>query len=467
MLTLLIRLSIEKGGNEVFSYDPKKPPETLIDPSLISGFFEAVRSSSTSTSQVIQKIQFFNMVLYSRVHEKYTLRFLVGESMDEEDILRYFEEIDKQLVSFPPEESAITKAAFQAKLEQILLPLTEDPLSKITSTMGDLIKQETTPKITLVGLTQAGKTSIKYRFFENWSKALAKDTKPTVGADLSHHFQEFLLHKVVVLDLGGQSSYRNLYLDQDQEGMWKEIAALIFIVDIQNIESFVTARNYLIDIWRIVSTINEKNPTLSIFMHKYDPEKRTELNENVRKCLDIFKDFTGMSNLYLTTVEDSSSNLAMIKALYHSLPEVVIIRLLEKDFLDYFEVEILPQFTLLAKRLSIEGYNEVFQDLKPEIRNNAVKIGAAYGLYFQKIWLIHLMGEPISKRDKSLSDSIIFNLEKNGLLISIKNWTDQNFPEELTTLLLDGILEGVLKTLHMDPPEIVERNDYTTWKVNI
>ncbi len=467
MLPLLIRLSIEKGGNEVFSYTPKKTPELLIDPQIISGFFEAVRSSSTSTYQAIQKIHFFNMILYSRVHEEYTLRFLVGESIDEKDMLRYFEKIDKQLVSFPPEESAITKAAFQAKLEKILLPLTEDPLSKITSTMGDLIKQETTPKIALVGLNDAGKTSIKYRFFENWSKALAKETTPTVGVDLSHHFQEFLLHKVVVLDLGGQSSYRNLYLDQDQEGMWKEIAALIFIVDIRNIESFVTARNYLIDIWRIISEINETQPSLSIFMHKYDPEKRNELNENIRKCLDIFKDFTGMSNLYLTTVEDSSSNLAMIKSLYHSLPEVVIIRLLEKDFLDYFEGEILPQFTLLAKRLSIEGYIEVFQSLKPEIRNNAVKIGAAYGLYFQKIWLIHLMGETISKRDKSLSDSIIFNLEKKRLIISIKNWTDQNFPEELTTLLLDGILEGVLKTLHLDPPEIIERNDYTTWKVNI
>ncbi len=453
------------GGKEVFSFDTKKPSETLVDPQLMSGFFEGVRSSSTSSDQAIHKIQFFNMILYSKVYEKYTLRLLVDESMDGEDLYRYFEEIDELLVSFPLEKSVLIKATFQAKVERILFPLTEDPLSKITTTMGEFIKQEFIPKIALVGLTQAGKTSIKYRFFENWSKALAKETKPTPGADFSHHFQEYLLHKIVVMDLGGQSAYRNLYLDQDD--IWREISSLIFIVDIQNIESFITARNYLIDVWRIVSSINEKKPTLSIFMHKYDPEKRSDLKENVSKCLDTFKDFSGLSNHYLTTVEDSSSNFAMINALYQSLPGVVIIRLLEKGFINYFEVEILPQFSLLAKRLSIEGYTEVFQDLKTEIRDNAVKIGAAYGLSFQKIWLNHLMGERISKRDKSLSDSIFFNLEKRILTISIKNWTDQNFPEELTTLLLDGILEGILKTLHVEPPEIIERNAYTTWKANI
>ncbi len=457
------------GENKVFSFDSTKSSETLIDSQLIDGFFESLRSYSPSPDLAIQKIKFSNMMMYSKGFEQYSLQLLVDEPMDEEELQSYFEglsdKIDVLLVSSSPlNGSVFDEETFKAKLEKMLIPMTQDPITTITKTLGDFVKQEITPKIVLTGLNQAGKTSIKYKFFERWSEALAKETKPTTGADFSHHFQEFLLHKIVVTDLGGQSVYRNLYLDQ--EDLWKGIDALIFIVDIQNPESFNVANNYLIDMWRLVSKVSERKPTLSIFMHKYDPKMRESLNTNITKCVDAFKDFNDHANLYLTTVEDSSSNIALIKALYHSLPGVVFFRLLELNFLSYFQNEILPEFSHLATRMSIQGYSDIFQEIKLEIRDNAVKIGAAYGLSFQKQWLAHLMGESVSKYEKTLSDSMILNLDNDHLLISIKNWIDQGFPEELTTLLLDGLLEGILKTLKIESLEIVERNAYTTWKVD-
>ncbi len=458
------------GENKVFSFDSKKTSRTLIDPQLIDGFFESARFYSPSPDQVIQKIKFFNMMMYSKVFKEYSLYILVDEPMYEEELQNYFEgltdKIDGIIITFTQSNgSVLDEETFQTELEKILIPMTVDPIIEIAKTLGDVIEQESTPKIVLSGLTQAGKTSIKYKFFENWSEALAKKTKPTLGADLSHHFQEFLLHKIIVTDLGGQSVYRNLYLVQ--EDLWKGIDALIFIVDIQNPESYIVAKNYLIDMWRLISKVNERKPTLSIFFHKYDPKKRDTLKINMIKGMNAFKDFNDQANLYFTSVEDSSSNIALIKALYHSLPGVVLFRLLEHNFMNYFQDEILPEFSLLARRMSKGGVIDIFQELKTEIRDNAVRIGVSYGLSFQKQWLAHLMGESISKHEKTLSDLMILNLDKGHLTISIKNWISHGFPKELTNLLLDGLLEGIFKTLHIELQETIERDTYTTWKVNL
>lgn len=458
------------GEEKVFSFDSKKGSKTLIDPQLLDGFFESARVYSPSTDQVIQKIKFFNMILYSKAFEQYSLHILVDEIMQEEELQSYLEglsnKIDDLIVSSTnSNQSILDEEMFQAELEKMLIPMTVDPIKEIAKTLGELIEQESTPKIVLSGLTQAGKTSIKYKFFENWSEALAKKTKPTLGADFTHHFQEFLLHKIIVTDLGGQSVYRNLYLVQ--EDLWKGIDALIFVVDIQDPESFIVAKNYLVDMWRLVSKVNEKKPTLSIFFHKYDPKKRDTLKTNMIKSMNVFKDFNDHANLYFTSVEDSSSNIALIKALYHSLPGVVLFRLLEHNFMNFFQEEVLPEFSLLARRMTNEGVIDIFQELKTDIRDNAVRIGVSYGLSFQKQWLAHLMGEAISKHEKTLSDLMILNLEENNLTISIKNWITHGFPKELTDLLLDGLLEGIFKTLHLELQEFIERETYTTWKVNL
>lgn len=49
------------------------------------------------------------------------------------------------------------------------------------------------------------------------------------------------------------------------------------------------------------------------------------------------------------------------------------------------------------------------------------------------------------------------------MTISLKAWTYLGYPEELTTLLLDGILEGILKTIQLSPPaQIRIKNGYAT-----
>ena len=456
------------GEDKVYSFDTKH--ESLVEPQIIEGIFKAVRGISLTKSGNIEKLHFYNMLLFSKAYDQYCLRILIDEKIEGVELIKLFEtlskEIDDLLVTSPPSDDSIfDEETFRANLEKFLEPFSEDPLLKLTNSFGDFLIQDEKPKIALVGLSEVGKTSIKNIFFEKWSKEVAIKTKPTAGSDFSHHFQEFLLHKIIVMDLGGQSTYRNIYLEK--KDIWSKISALIFIIDIQDVDSFILARNYLTDVWRIISSINKKLPPLSLFMHKYDQDKRNSLNKNISNCLDHFKDFIEIANIYLTTVKDSSSNTALIKVLYHSLPGVVILRILERGFSEYFNNQILPQFSMLARRLSIEGYDEIFNEFKDDIFNNAIKIGEAYGLSFQKKWLDHLMGDWSLNQETVELESLNISLKDQSLTISIKTYTEQDYPEELTTLLLSGILEGILNTLNLDPPRIVQRGDYITWIVDL
>ncbi len=463
---MLIRLSVEMGGKEVFSYNIKKLSERILDPQITLEFFKAIREFSKTTDQTIPTIQFFNMMLYSKTYEKFTFRLLIDELIEEADLEKYWKKLSKAFsgLSKAPlrEVFDFNDESFFLNLEKILNPHIQDPRTYTK----DIIQQESISKIMLVGLAKAGKTSIKYRFFENWSKILGKEIKPTLDVDISNKFQEFILHKLLIFDMGGQSTYRENHLTKNE--LWKNISLICFVVDIQDPDTFEKAQNYLTDVWKIVSKVNERKPKLSIFLHKYDPEKRKDLTKNISKYLVVFKDFISMSNIYMTTIEDMSSNIALIKSLYFSLPEVVLIRLLEKEFLVHFERKILPKFSIVEKTLSKEEYIEAFQNLKKKIRKIAIKGGITYGLSFQKIWLNHLMGKKKIRPDESSLRSIIIIPNLYSLVISIKDWTDQGIPQEMTTPLLDGFLEGILKTLHLviDEGPIV-RNNYITWKVMI
>ena len=88
----------------------------------------------------------------------------------------------------------------------------------------------------------------------------------------------------------------------------------------------------------------------------------------------------------------------------------------------------------------------IFQEIKEDIHQNAVMLGTAYESTFQKSWLNYLTGELIQIDGETSPEVIIIEKQDNTTTISLKAWAHLGYPEELTTLLLDGILEGILKT---------------------
>jgi len=154
-----------------------------------------------------------------------------------------------------------------------------------------------------------------------------------------------------------------------------------------------------------------------------------------------------------------------MKTLYFSLPSVMLKKILEEEFLDHFEREILPRFSILALEQDPGG---VFLELKEDIRKSAVINGMTFIHSFQESWLNFLIGEWRPKSRLLTAKSITVTKKEQSLYIMIPDWTEQGISKDLTTTLLDGLLEGILGTFHLEAPEIVEeRGIFTTWRIRI
>ncbi|MFX0092585.1 MAG: ADP-ribosylation factor-like protein [Candidatus Hodarchaeota archaeon] len=460
---MLVRFSIsEVSGVEIYAYETKISEQSMIQPQLLAELMTAIQMQAETVGHSIQHIEFSNNILYLQSYGDFTLRLLVNEMMDKEEVQDYFDQLSKEIILIQPKLSSDyseNEEDFNQRLLPILKPLIHDPPPEFDSQRIDFPIVDSSSRIALVGLANAGKTSIINRFFENLSQDLAGDTKPTIGLSISHQFLDFLKHKLIIMDFGGQEYYRQTYTHIET---WGDFSALIFVVDIQDAESFEPAKKYLAEIWERVTKVNKRKPKVTIFIHKYDPSKRKLLLGNLKECLHNFRDCIENSVFHLTTIKDSSSNIAIIKTMFFSLPNIMLRRLLEEEFLNHFKENIWPQFSELIK-------NPNFQDekLKKEIYQSAVILGKNHSLSLQKMWLDYLTGDWTPNPRVLQAKSLAIRQKGQILYVTITD-PSEGLAKELTTILLDGMLEGILKTFHLQAPEKIEEHEVsTTWKITL
>lgn len=462
---MLILFSIaSKGGIEVFSYRTKRSQKILVERNLLSSFMEAIQIFSESMGAPIKTIQLSNMMIYIQTYGNFTLRLITEKKIEESELMNYFDllatEVSKYQISMGNIKNLDT--TFSEKIISILSPIIYDETIKksefIKSTKNDIIT-----KIAIAGLEKAGKTSIKQNFFENWTKDKIKLIKPTLGVDISNKNVEFLEKGFIVLDFGGQEGYRKDHLKL--VNLWKNISTLIYVIDIQEKKTFVQSKEYFSSILNTIIKFNKKLPSIALFLHKNDPIMKEKLTKNVNIFYQEFKEFVNLVNIHLTTIEDDSSNVALIKTLYFSLPEIILKKLLEEEFLYEFEKNHLPRFRLLA---SLPNFDELYRKSIESLYKSAVFSGLATGLKLKKSWLNYLLGKWTPKQLPITSNSLIVKQEESYLLIKIPHWTNEVIPSELTKLYLDGMLEGILKSLYMDSPQKIEDNhSFITWKISL
>ena len=309
---MLIRFSvIIMGGIEViFWQDEKTSQQKVYDEDLFSGFMEALQSISQEMGKPIRELQLSNLMLYIRTYGDFSIRILMEEKVQDSLLDTIFNQVSKEtvylLAKMRPGEVINLATMPDNKILPILAPLI--PNMAASQTKVDPPQFPVTSKIAICGLAHAGKTSIKNMFFDKMTQQVARDTKPTIGVDMSRKFSDFLSQKLLVMDVGGQDSYRKQALNKDE--YWVDIAALIFVVDLQEPATFEKARKYLADIWQEVNKVNVILPKLSILLHKYDVSKRKELLPTINNVLQIFKEFNDYAVFHLTSTEDSSCNVS-------------------------------------------------------------------------------------------------------------------------------------------------------------
>lgn len=125
-----------------------------------------------------------------------------------------------------------------------------------------------TRKIVLVGLDNAGKTSILLSLQGNSNLLSFLTLKPTQGVNIQNIRDRGTSFNL--WDLGGQEQYRRDYVE-DLERYFNDVNKIIFVIDVQDTKRYEIALDYLkMMVSHIVN--NEIQADISIFLHKFDPD---------------------------------------------------------------------------------------------------------------------------------------------------------------------------------------------------
>lgn len=134
-------------------------------------------------------------------------------------------------------------------------------------------------RVLMVGLDNAGKTTILYRMKEG----NVVKTVPTIGFNMEQLEVNNL--KMQIWDLGGQTSIRPYW-----RSYYQKQEALIFVVDSSDRERFPTAKSELLS---ILQEEELKNTVIAVFANKQDlPEAASAAEVSLALGLDAIKDRT-------------------------------------------------------------------------------------------------------------------------------------------------------------------------------
>ena len=143
-------------------------------------------------------------------------------------------------------------------------------ISKIKEESISYLKKE--QKVIVVGLGNAGKTTILKKFGGQIGiKDLAR-LKPTKGAERQEIVTSDLI--LIIWDFGGQEEYRDMYL-QEPHRYFLNIDLVIYVIDLQTPGNYTESIEYFKNILEILEKL-EENPHILIFLHKYDPDLKDD-----------------------------------------------------------------------------------------------------------------------------------------------------------------------------------------------
>ncbi len=173
-------------------------------------------------------------------------------------------------------------------------------------------------KLIFAGLDSAGKTTIYKATMKEIPVQELASTKPTRG--IERNISDFMDLDFSVWDLGGQQSYRETYLSKPE--IFNSTKALIFVVDIQDVDRFQEAYQYYLDIMNILINV-EPRPKVYVLFHKFDPDKAAKLRSHFFKATKLFRQadkITGMKFTgFATSIYSDTIQKAVKRILWENL----------------------------------------------------------------------------------------------------------------------------------------------------
>lgn len=173
-------------------------------------------------------------------------------------------------------------------------------------------------KIIFAGLAAVGKTSIYKSVIENVDLEEIESLLPTRG--IERKFHSISGHNLVFWDLGGQDVYRSGYFQDPR--IFAETSLLIYVLDIQDKERFDDSVEYLLQILMTIKNMG-KPPRVFVLIHKYDPEKMTDLRYNLLEASSILKEANKFPSMEITKFATSIYNDNLDSVVESILKEII------------------------------------------------------------------------------------------------------------------------------------------------
>lgn len=211
-------------------------------------------------------------------------------------------------------------------------------------------KNETPTKVAIMGMQNAGKTSLINYLFAQTPDEQYKETEPTVSVD--HKALMLDGHHLAVWDFGGQEAFRKEYL-QNPDDFFVNTELLLFIVDSQAEEYYPDAIEYFKAVLEIMQKMNPKLHVV-VDLHKYDPDLTQDIEFIVKTqwLEDKFKNIlkgTKFSYEFMRTSIFSEISSANAPEIARSLKETLLLKKTQKE--KFNELSLLKNILLVQARI--------------------------------------------------------------------------------------------------------------------
>ncbi|MFX1308306.1 MAG: ADP-ribosylation factor-like protein [Promethearchaeota archaeon] len=235
-------------------------------------------------------------------------------------------------------------------------------------------------KILFCGLESSGKTSILLLLDKKFS--LLPSVNPTIKARRTIHNNSLLGTTIVRWDLGGQKTYRKIYLG-DKNKYFTEMQSIFYVIDIQAPEKFEEALIFLKDIINITSESPPINFQFLILLHKCDPDIKNnidiinQVNYLENKISSIIKDFN--YSIYKTSIYDEPTLLkAFSDSVFYATHKSRMFESLLKDYMGktYNSTTLLldQNCFIIASRTTNKDYQKICEAIAPRLTQALEKL---------------------------------------------------------------------------------------------
>ncbi len=173
--------------------------------------------------------------------------------------------------------------------------------------MDDVNNQKEPSKLVIMGMENAGKTTIVDYIIE--MPDIDPDYPPNMTPTKNVKRKLLPQKNIMVWDFGGQELFRNYYLE-DPESYFYEISFFYYVVDVQDYYRFFNSTMYFMAVHQLIQKYSPDAKIILLF-HKmdpnYDPKEKNLKNKFIEKIHPFLQTTNTQYQTYDTTIFDLNS----------------------------------------------------------------------------------------------------------------------------------------------------------------